>query len=214
MSPKTADPAVRARLIESAARVLAEEGPNSLTARRLAAEAGTSTTAVYTFFGGMDQVWHAVRREGFARLATHLDATPDLADPVANLVAGGAAYLANGMANPNLYRAMFDRHDVPDIGNDTFGRLVGAVRRCVDAGRFHRVEPLRSLGWAVQSWTMRHGMVSLAIAELMPAEHVPLHFADMSRCLFIGYGDDPEAAERSVDLAMREWRPVDPAGAS
>ncbi|MBF8184730.1 TetR/AcrR family transcriptional regulator [Nonomuraea sp. K274] len=207
MSPKPPDPAVRTGLIEAAARVLAEEGPKALTTRRLANEAGTSTMAVYTYFGGMDEVWHAVRREGFARLVARLDATPDLADPVANLAAGGAAYLANGLANPHLYRAMFlERQEGPGVGDDTFQRLVDTVRRCVEAGRFHQGEPMTSLGWAVQLWTMRHGMVSLAIAGLLPAEHVPLHFADMSQRLFIGYGDDPEAARRSVDLAMRDHR--------
>ncbi|TDC09701.1 TetR/AcrR family transcriptional regulator [Nonomuraea longispora] len=215
MSPKPADPAVRTGLIEAAARVLAEEGPKALTTRRLAHEAGTSTMAVYTYFGSMDEVWHAVRKEGFARLVAHLDATADLTDPVAGLAAGGAAYLANGLANPHLYRAMFlERHEGPDAGNDTFQRLVDAVRRCVEAGRFRQVEPIRSLGWAVQLWTMRHGMVSLAIAELLPAEHLPLHFADMSQCLFVGYGDDPEAARRSVDLAMRDHWPAEPANAS
>jgi hypothetical protein len=29
------------------------------------------------------------------------------------------------------------------------------------------------------------------------------HFADMSRRLFVGYGDDPEATRLSVDAAMR-----------
>ncbi|MEU4325462.1 hypothetical protein [Nonomuraea dietziae] len=47
-----------------------------MTARRLAGEAGTSTMAVYTYFGGMEEVRGAVRQEGFARLAADLDATP------------------------------------------------------------------------------------------------------------------------------------------
>ncbi|GAA1621542.1 hypothetical protein GCM10009733_017630 [Nonomuraea maheshkhaliensis] len=124
---------------------------------------------------------------------------------MAELTASGAAYLADKLANPHLYRAMFlERHDGPDAGNDTFQRLVDALRRCVEAGRFRQVEPIRSLGWAVQLWITRHGMVSLAVAGLLPAEHLPLHFADMSQSLFVGYGDDPEATRRSVDLAMRD----------
>jgi hypothetical protein len=61
-----------------------------------------------------------------------------------------------------------------------------------------------AVGWSVQLWTMRHGMVSLAIAELLPREHLVPHFADMSRRLFVGYGDDPEATRLSVDAAMRD----------
>jgi hypothetical protein len=46
-------PDVRRRLLEEAARLLGEEGPAALTTRRLAREAGTSTMAVCTHFGGM-----------------------------------------------------------------------------------------------------------------------------------------------------------------
>ena len=63
--PKTADPTVRVRLIEAAARILAEEGPGALTLRRVAAEVGTSTMAVYTHFGGMTELRRAVREQGF-----------------------------------------------------------------------------------------------------------------------------------------------------
>lgn len=204
MSPRSTDPAVRAELVEAAARVLAEAGPNGLTARRLATEVGASTMAVYTHFGSMDEVHRAVRREGFARLAGDLDAVPKTDDPVTDLTSAGVTYLANGLANPNLYRAMFvERHGNPEAGNDAFDRLVVGVRRCVDAGRFSADGPMDAVGWSVQLWTMRHGMVSLAIAELLPREHLALHFADMSRRLFVGYGDEPEATRRSVDDAMR-----------
>ncbi|MEV4063344.1 TetR-like C-terminal domain-containing protein [Nonomuraea dietziae] len=88
-------------------------------------------------------------------------------------------------------------------GEAAFQRLVEAVRRCVGAGRFEPVDPMGLLGWSVQLWTMRHGLVSLAIAGLLPLENVPLHFADMSARLFVGYGDSREAARRSVEQGMR-----------
>src|SRR5688572_6299691 len=107
MSPKPADPAVRVALIEAAARLIAAEGPARLTLRRLAHEVGTSTMAVYTHFGGMDEVRREVRREGFARLGAHLSGTPTTDDPVADLGLLGVAYYVNAVTNPNLYRAMF-----------------------------------------------------------------------------------------------------------
>jgi AcrR family transcriptional regulator len=208
VSPKLPDPAARAKLVEAAARILASEGTRALTARRLAGEAGTSTMAVYTYFGSMEEVRGAVRREGFARLAADLDALAATDDPVADLAASGARYVTNGLANPDLYRAMFverppDDADAVAASHDAFERLVTAVRRCVRAGRFAQVDHLGSMGWAVQLWTMRHGMVSLAIAGLMPAEHVRLHYADMSVRLFVGYGDGPDAARRSVEEGIR-----------
>ena len=49
--PRAADPAVRLALVETAAELLARREP--VTARSLADRVGTSTTALYTHFGGM-----------------------------------------------------------------------------------------------------------------------------------------------------------------
>ena len=66
---------VRRRLLESAALLIDEDGPDALTARRLAKEAGTSTMAVYTHFGSMAGVVDEVATEGFRRLIAHVDDT-------------------------------------------------------------------------------------------------------------------------------------------
>ena len=44
---------VREQLVEAGMRVLERDGLPALSARKLAAETGTSTMAVYTHFGGM-----------------------------------------------------------------------------------------------------------------------------------------------------------------
>ncbi|MCX5015353.1 hypothetical protein OG765_31025 [Streptomyces sp. NBC_00555] len=45
----------------------------------------------------MDGLWKAMRQEGFTRLAARLDAVSMCADPVRDLAALGAAYLANAL---------------------------------------------------------------------------------------------------------------------
>ncbi|PRX99098.1 TetR/AcrR family transcriptional regulator [Allonocardiopsis opalescens] len=215
MSPRPADPAVRSELVDTAARLLAEEGRKGFTVRRLAAEVGVSTMAVYTHFGSMEEVRQAVRREGFARLGERLDAVRPTDDPVADLAASGVAYITTGLDHPQLYREMFPDRPIGQRatgldggagaaagGDEAFGRLVGGVRRCVDAGRFEDVGELGARGWAVQLWTMWHGMVSLAVAGLMPVEHVSLHYTDMSWRLFVGYGDDRVSARASLQEAL------------
>src|SRR5437588_9466561 len=107
VSPRRRDEGVRLALVESAARLIAEEGNAGLTLRRLADEVGTSTMAIYTHFGGMPELREEVRGEGFARLRAHLEAVEDTGDAVADLAVLGAAYYANGTTNPNLYRVMF-----------------------------------------------------------------------------------------------------------
>jgi AcrR family transcriptional regulator len=200
MSPRVADPAVRTTLIEKAGRILAEEGPSALTVRRLAAAAGSSTMAVYTHFEGMPEIRRAIRVEGFARLGHRLAAVPVSTDPVADLVATGAVYLAYGLAEPHLYRAMFlDRPAEPDdTGVETFQRLGDLIRRCQDAGRFPAGDPALTTVWAAQVWSMRHGIVVMVLTGLLPPDMARFVLDDMTLRLLVGYGDDPGRAQRSL----------------
>jgi AcrR family transcriptional regulator len=123
---RAADPAVRAALVETAAQILATDGPGKLTLRRLTRDVGTSTMAGYTHFGGMEQLRIAICTEGFRRLGAHLGSVPRSDDPVADLVALGGAYVANARENPNLYRAMFlDR--LPGLAPMTAGGTAAPV---------------------------------------------------------------------------------------
>jgi AcrR family transcriptional regulator len=205
MSPRSADPAVRTTLIETAARILAVDGPTALSTRRLAADAGTSTMAVYTHFGSMDQLRRAIRAEGFARLAGTLDAVPRTEDAVANLSAGGQAYLTSGLAGSELYRAMFT--DRPPAGDDDAGagifqRLLDDVTGCITSGRFDSADPTLTAAWAGEIWTMRHGLVTLALTGLLPEQQVRFLLTDMTYRLAVGYGDAPADARQSVQAGM------------
>src|SRR5882757_3108394 len=99
---RTKDPAVRTLLIERAAHMLRTREP--ITLRSLVAGTGVSTMAVYTYFGGMDGVWQALRQEGFTRLAARFAAVATSGDPVRDLTALVAAYLGNALDHPDLYR--------------------------------------------------------------------------------------------------------------
>src|ERR671916_2286687 len=96
--PRLPDPVVRIALVEAAAEMLAAR--EAVTARSLAARTGTSTTALYTHFGGMPGLWRAVRQEGFTRLGRLLATVPRTEDPVRDLAALGAAYVASARTDP------------------------------------------------------------------------------------------------------------------
>lgn len=203
MSPKPADSAMREQLVETAARIIATDGLAGLTLRRLTRDVGTSTMAIYTHFGSMDELRHAIRREGFARMGARFRALPPTDDPVADLARQGWAYWRNAVENPNLYRAMFMHGGIDDpqagVGETTFDMLVAAVQRCLDGGRFSPAPP-RSL--AVQLWSMVHGVCSLYLNELLTeAEAIDALFANVA-ALYASFGDDPEASRRS--LAARD----------
>lgn len=165
-----ADTGVRTRLLESAARLLGEEGPEALSTRRLAAEAGTSTMAVYTYFGGMPALVREVVAEGFTRLAGHLATATVTADPLEDLRRLAIAYRENALENPHLYAVMFGTASLggyrlaPDdreVGRYTFTTLVEAVQRVMDAGVLRREDPEAV---AAQLWSALHGFVMLELA--------------------------------------------------
>lgn len=198
MTPKASDPRIRSALIDAAARLLAGGGPGALTTRALAAEVGTSTMAVYTYFKGMEELRAEVRKEGFDRLARWLAEVVPSDDPVADVAALGAAYTANALENPHLYRFMFVEpllDQDPGVGVDTFERLVDDVARAVSAGRF-RGDP-RSL--ATQLWVTAHGTVTLHLAGLLTLDQVVESSTEMALNLFEAFGDDPERARRSME---------------
>ena len=203
MSPKPADAHVRTALLETAAHIVAAEGSGGLTLRRLAREVGTSTMAVYTHFGGMTELRREIRHEGFARLGADLAAVEATGDPVADFLVLGWAYYTNGTTDPDLYRAMFmdgpvDARDA-GAGLDTFEQCVAAAQRCIDGGRF---DPADALDLATQAWAMLHGIVSLQLAHLLPADQASAALLASGHNLFRAFGDDPRSLGRSLARAQ------------
>ena len=99
---------LRRLLLDTASSLLEREGPDALTMRRIAAEAGCSTSVLYTMFGGKAGIADGLWREGFARLAAALDKATGV-DPLQRLAAMGRAYRSNALANRSYYAVMFQR---------------------------------------------------------------------------------------------------------
>jgi AcrR family transcriptional regulator len=195
---------LRSALIDAAAQLIATEGAPALTLRRVADEVGTSTMAIYTHFGGMPELRRAVRREGFSRLAAQLADVGETADPVADLGMLGRAYYENAIGNPHLYRVAFMEQplDVADaeIGSEAFDSLVAGVQRCIASDRFDVADAGHL---AREFWALGHGVITLQLAALMTAEEALRCLDGGVLKLFRAYGDDPDAAYRSLERARR-----------
>lgn len=166
--PSGAD--VRARVIEEAARILGEEGPSALSARRLAAGAGTSTMAVYTHFGAMGVVVDAVATEGFRRLIDHVDAVGRSDDTIDDLRRSAAAYRDNALENRHLFGVMFGAISVggfhgqgadPEVAIAAFDQIASLIERAMDAGALLPGDPREVAG---QFWSALHGYVMLELS--------------------------------------------------
>lgn len=195
---------VRGRLLHAAARLLAEGGPDAVSVRKLAAEVGTSTMAVYTHFGGKPELLRAVTVEGFRHLAERLATVERTDDPVADLAALAAAYRRAALDDPNLFAVMFGS-PVTEVLTDpddltaalaTFLGLVDGVQAAIDAGRF-RPAPADLV--ALELWIGVHGLCTIELgAGLALPDQAPRTLASYVRHLAIGLGDDPDAAAASV----------------
>lgn len=195
------NPAVRSMLIERAAHMVGAREP--VTLRGLVAGTEVSTMAVYTYFDGMDGLWRAVRQEGFTRLAARLTEVPTTDDPVHDLAALGSAYLSNAIADPDLYRVMFDAgFDLEDAeaADATLHRLVTAVESARSIGRFHAdTDPL---DLATQSWTIGHGLAGLVATGPLPPTTLDFGIP-MLTAVFVAAGDEPRRCARSVSSGWR-----------
>lgn len=107
LAQRQGDEAIRTTLLDAASRLLATEGPRALALRRIAAEAGCSTTVLYRMFGGKAGLTEALYIEGFERFRRRLAAVPHDPDPRVHLRELGLAYRANALAERNYYGLMF-----------------------------------------------------------------------------------------------------------
>jgi len=171
--PKVHDAALRVRLLEQAVRTLSEDGPEALSLRKLAAQVNTSTTAVYSLFGGKPGLLNAVYDEAFARFGKRLGAVVPTGDPLADLAALGLAYRESALAEPHFYQVMFGplggvMHPEPETmerGLATFKPLLDTVRRAIDLDLLRDEDPVTI---AASLWATVHGMVSLELRALLP----------------------------------------------
>lgn len=198
----------RRALLEAAARIMAQEGPHAVSIRRLAAEVGSSTMAVYTWYGGKPNLMRAVYREAFVRFRDRLEAQPRGGDPLVDLIRLGRAYRDHALADPHLYAVMFGQHSSlfdpePDdvvLAAGTFEVLVDAVGRCTDDGTLGG-DP-RNGAW--QIWAAVHGVMSLELAHALPpgkAWSARDAYRGMVRTVLLGLGADPKRLDEALRTA-------------
>ncbi|MDJ0789428.1 MAG: TetR/AcrR family transcriptional regulator [Myxococcota bacterium] len=169
-SPDSRDP-VRDRVLAAASDLLRREGPHALANRRVAAEAGCTTMAIYSRFGGKQGLVDALYREGLDVLAAAQADAAEPGDPRKALLRLTHAYRRTALAHPGHYAVLFgdpipgfqpsDESRVQAIA--AFGRLEAAVGRCL-AESDGEVDPDRVRARAFQIFAACHGLVSIELA--------------------------------------------------
>ena len=140
--PREHDERTRARLRAAAERLVAEGGPDALSVRGVADEAGTTTRAVYTVFGSKEGLVAALAQTAFELLSEEIDRLPETDDPAADLVAVGTRAVRGLVReHPALFRIAFQRiaglrpePQLVEARERAWVQLQGRVQRLADAG--------------------------------------------------------------------------------
>ncbi len=159
---------LRRALLESADAILERDGPNALSLRAVAREAGVSPAAPYHHFKDKDELLSAIAREGFARLKTALaECCVGEHDPRRKMSDLGVAYVKFAQSHPALYQVMYDRARAEDAmpqradqdqDHDAFQIVKGAL---AEAGGNHFSETDIHLA-AIASWCAAHGLAEMS----------------------------------------------------
>lgn len=163
----------RERLCEAAERLFAEQGPDAVTMRQLAAELGVSPMTPYRYFRDKDDILAAVRTNGFNRFAEALERARDKAAGArAKGAAVGEAYVSFAFEHPHTYKLMFDLNqpheaDYPELveaGKRARQTMSAYVKDLVADGTLAG-DP-EQIG--MMFWAAAHGAVVLELAGKLP----------------------------------------------
>ncbi|TDD17023.1 TetR/AcrR family transcriptional regulator [Nonomuraea diastatica] len=157
---------LRSHLLDVAVNLLETDGPDSLTMRRIAAEAGCTTTVIYTMFGNREGLAEALYLEGFERFRRYLESVPQRRSPFEHLTALGPAYRQVCLSEPGYYSLMFERA-IPGFEPSERARTLAraalnildrVIADCISAGYLIPTQP-RKIADAL--WAAAQGAISL-----------------------------------------------------
>ncbi len=170
MRPK---PLARQEILDAARDILAREGYEGLSMRKVARRIDYSPTAIYLHFKDRDDLVFCVCEQLMGGLAKELQQVADRhADPLVALKKALRRYVEFGLKHPQHYQATFGIPHGHDPGKDAryqepgtmamqvFGFLPRLVAECVKQKKLAKVD-VRNASCAL--WAGVHGITSLLI---------------------------------------------------
>jgi AcrR family transcriptional regulator len=119
--PREHDERTASSLLAAAEQSVQEHGPEAVTVRGVARDAGTSTRAVYSLFGSKEGLIAALAAQAFDILREGVEAVPTTDRSDADLVEAGLVFRRFAIEHPSLFRLAFP-------GGPTHSRTAPAVR--------------------------------------------------------------------------------------
>jgi AcrR family transcriptional regulator len=188
----------RDAIVAAARELVAAEGLEALSLRRLAAALGVTAPALYAHLDGKRDLLRALAESEFVALQARFAAIP-ADDPVERMRAASRAYVAHARENPELFRVMFLFPPALPSGDGGADELPAATRAFADSVAF--VEEAAASGaistddvllTALAMWSAAHGVATvLEMGFSFPAELQRSLVAEVIDRLLRGYGAEP-----------------------
>jgi AcrR family transcriptional regulator len=140
----------RGRILEAAKRVFHAKGLEGAAMRAIAAEAGYTPGALYSYFPAKEDIYAAILADSLASLARAIrEAAAGTADPTARAKAAAAAFYDYYQSQPGeldlglyLFQGIGPRGLSPELDRQLNGRLIAALNPIADAvGALGRLDP-------------------------------------------------------------------------
>jgi AcrR family transcriptional regulator len=169
--PPTHDEVTAQRLLEAAARLLADEGVDAVSVRRVSQEAGTTTRAVYSLFGDKSGLLRRLYHDAAETLRRHHEEVPADHDPLVGITALALAYRRAALEHPHAYGLLMGptpgftpTEEDRFTGARAFRRVLDGIDRFIGSGTFAGPEA-RPLG--LRLWAQVHGLTLLELQGLL-----------------------------------------------
>lgn len=176
---------VSERLLESATRVLEDDGIHRISVRRIVLDADISTMNVYSRFGSLSGLLDEVVAAGFADLEAAVIAFEASDDAVSDLVRFAGAYRSWVLTHPQKYRLMMttgaSEYEAGPTALEARRHLIDALVQAVEAARSTRGDdtaPMSAQEAARIVLSMLHGMLMLELDGVVLELDEPAEWAE------------------------------------
>jgi len=194
--PREHDQLTAAALLTAGERAVEEGGLDALSVRGVAAEAATTTRAVYSLFGSRDGLIVALGAHTYDLLRSALERLPQTADPQADMVEAGLMFRRFALEHPALFSIGIQRtHASSELwpqfraaANESLAVLSQRLARLQD-GELLAGRAVRDA--TIQFHALCEGLAALELREALPAKDAERIWRDAFTALIAGFTFTP-----------------------
>jgi AcrR family transcriptional regulator len=173
MSNTTTGSSLREKILQEAVDMVQKHGVEGVTMRSLAERLGYSPATIYLYFRNKRELLQDLALAGFDRLAEAVEPSLRLPDPAEAILEGAMRYIDFGLANPEIYRLMFQDTSIRALTSEdvvhrsrVWNLFRDAHARGIAAGALREGDPD---AFNMVGWSLLHGFVQLALAGRNPS---------------------------------------------